>query len=95
MTGEKRIFDDLARLAGGAVDALGAVRQEVEARAKGQVDAALQRMDVPTREEVDTTRTLAANARAAGEDLAVRVAALEARIAALEARVPPQEPSGE
>jgi len=95
MTGEKRIFDDLARLAGGAVDALGAVRQEVEARAKGQVEAALQRMDVPTREEVDVTRTLAANARAAGEDLAVRVAALEARIAALEARLPAQEPSGE
>lgn len=95
MTGDKRIFDDLARLAGGAVDALGAVRQEVETRAKGQVESMLQRMDVPTREEMDATHALASNARAAGEDLAARVAELEARIAALEARLPPPGPSGE
>ena len=95
MATDKRIFDDLARLAGGAVDALGAVRQEVETRAKGQVESVLQRMDVPTREEMDATHTLAANARAAGEDLARKVAELEARIAALEARLPPPGPSGE
>ncbi|BBK33980.1 hypothetical protein EDC65_3815 [Stella humosa] len=94
MSADKRIFDDLARLAGGAVDALGAVRQEVEARAKGQVESMLQRMDMPTREEFEAARTLAANARATGEDLALRVAELEARIAALEARFAPQ-PSGE
>jgi|JI9StandDraft_1071089.scaffolds.fasta_scaffold1000194_1 BMFP domain-containing protein YqiC len=95
MSADKRIFDDLARLAGGAVDALGAVRQEVEARAKGQVESMLQRMDVPTREEFDAATAMASHARAAGEDLAVKVAELEARLAALEARLPPPAPSGE
>ncbi len=95
MASDNRIFDDLARLAGGAVDALGALRQEVEARAKGQVESMLSRMDMPTREEFDAVRTMAAHARAADEDLATRLALLEGRIAALEARLPPLVPGGE
>lgn len=95
MSTDKRIFDDLARLAGGAVDALGAVRQEVEARAKGQVESMLQRMDVPTREEFDAATAMASHARAVGEDLAVKIAELEARLAALEARLPAPAPNGE
>ncbi|BBK44903.1 hypothetical protein STVA_49230 [Allostella vacuolata] len=95
MSSDKRIFDDLARLAGGAVDALGAVRQEVESRAKGQVESMLSRMDVPTREEFEVARTMAQHARTSSEDLAARVAELEARLAALEARLPQQQTGGE
>ncbi|MGE0716117.1 MAG: accessory factor UbiK family protein [Alphaproteobacteria bacterium] len=95
MPSDTRIFDDLARLAGGAVDALAAVRQEMEARAKAQFEAMLARMDMVTREEFEAARTIAANARAAEEDMAARVAALEARIAALESRFPPPVPGGE
>lgn len=95
MPSDKRIFDDLARLAGGAVDAMGALRQEVEARARGQVEAMLSRMDLPTRDEFEAVRTMASHARAANEDMAQRIAALEARVAELEARLPPPIPSGE
>jgi hypothetical protein len=51
---------------GGAVDALGAVRQEVEARAMGWVESMLQRMDVPTRSS--TPPRPWRRQRAAGED---------------------------
>ena len=95
MASDRRIFDDLARLAGGAVDAMGAVRQEVEARVKGQVESMLSRMDMPTREEFEAARTMAAHARAAGEDMSARIAALEARVAELEARLEPPPPVGE
>lgn len=94
MQTENRIFDDLARLAGGAVDALAAVRQEIEARVRAQMEAMLGRMDLVTREEFEVVRDLAAAARSGEEALAARVAALEAKVAGLEARVQPSPLAG-
>ena len=94
MQTENRIFDDLARLAGGAVDALAAVRQEIEARVRAQMEAMLGRMDLVTREEFEVVRDLAAAARSGEEALAARVAALEAKVAGLEARVQPSPQAG-
>ncbi|MCC7275829.1 MAG: accessory factor UbiK family protein [Alphaproteobacteria bacterium] len=95
MPTDNRILDDLARLAGGAVDTLAAVRHEIEARARAQLEAVLARMDMVTREEFEAARTMAANARAAEEGLAQRVAALEERLAALESRLVPPAATGE
>lgn len=88
MQSQNRFFDDLARVASGAVGALSGVRGEVEARLREQLERALAGMDLVTREEFEAVKAMAAKARAEQEDLAKQVAALEAEIAALRARPP-------
>ena len=84
MSGRQRMFDDLAGVAGGALSALAGLRDEAEAVARGRIDAAIRRLDLVRREELDAALTLAANARAGQEAAEARLAALEARVAALE-----------
>jgi BMFP domain-containing protein YqiC len=88
MATENRIFEDLARVASGALGTLTGMRDEVEARAREQMERVLDRMNLVRREEFDAVQAMAAKARAAQEDLEVRVAALEARLAAAEHRAP-------
>ncbi len=88
MEPEKRLFDDLARVAGGALGTLTGIRDEVETRLKEQLERVLQRMNLVRREEFDAVQGMAAKARLAQEQLEVRIAELEARIAAIEARGP-------
>ena len=85
MQTDNPLLDDLARVATGALGALTGVKTEIEARLRDQLERVLARMDLVTREEFEAARTMAANARAAEEGMAQRLAALEARVAALEA----------
>jgi BMFP domain-containing protein YqiC len=78
---ENRIFDDLARMASGALSTLGGMRQELEARIRDQVERVLDRMEVVRREEFEAVRAMAMKAREEQERLAERLAALEARLA--------------
>lgn len=85
-TGGRRgggLFDDLAGVAGGAFSVMAGMRQEVEAMARAQADAMVQRLDLVRREELDAALEVARRAREEGEALAARLAALEARVAAL------------
>lgn len=76
-------FDDLAGVAGGAFSALAGMRGEVEAAARAQVDAMVQRLDLVKREDLDAAMELARRAREAQEALESRVATLEARLAGM------------
>jgi BMFP domain-containing protein YqiC len=80
MQSENRLFDDLARVATGALGALTGVRDEVETRLREQFERVLGRMNLVRREEFDAVQDMAAKARAAQEALEARVAALEARL---------------
>ena len=80
-----RFFDDLAKVAGGAVNTLGGLREEIEARVKERVERFAAEMDLVTREEFDAVRAMAAKAREEQEVLLERVNALEERLAKLEA----------
>jgi len=82
MQTENRLFDDLARVATGALGALSGVREEVEQRLKEQVERVLARMNLVRREEFEAVQAMVAKARAAQERLDARLAALEARVAA-------------
>lgn len=86
-----RLFDDLARMAGGALSTLGALREEIEARVKERVERLAVDLDLVTREEFEAVREMAVKAREEQERLAARVAELEerlgARVAELEARL--------
>lgn len=79
------ILDDLAGMAGGAFSIMAAMRAEVEAMAKAQTEAMVQRLDLVRREDLDAALEVARRAREQAETLAERVAALEQRLAQLEA----------
>jgi hypothetical protein len=79
MQTENRLFDDLARVATGALGALTGVREEIETRIREQLERILDRMNLVRREEFDAVQAMVAKARAAQEALEGRVAQLEAR----------------
>lgn len=77
MQTENRIFDDFAKMAGGALGALTGLRQEIEARIREQLDRLIASMDLVTREEFEAVKAMAAKARSEQERLQARLAALE------------------
>lgn len=89
MQTESRIFDDIARVASGALSALGGVKDEIETRVRERIERLAAEMDLVSREELDAAKAVAVKARAAQEDLETKVAALEARVAALESAAAP------
>jgi hypothetical protein len=97
MQSQNRFFDDVARVASGAVGALSGVRGEIEARIRDQLERLLAGMDLVSREEFEATKAMAAKAREEQELLLRRVEALEARLAALtpegESQPTPSTPS--
>jgi BMFP domain-containing protein YqiC len=80
MQSQNRIFDDIARVAGGAIGALSGVRGEIEARLRDQLERILAGMDLVSREEFEAVKAMAAKARTEQEELLRRIAELEARI---------------
>ena len=77
MQSDNRFFDDFAKMAGGAFNALGAIKSEVENQLRQQLETLLGRMKLVTREEFEAMQAMLAKARAEQEALAARVAALE------------------
>jgi BMFP domain-containing protein YqiC len=94
MQSQSRFFDDLARVAAGAVGTLSGVKSEVESRLREQLERVLAGMDLVTRDEFEAVKAMAAKARAEQEDLARRVAELEGLVAAMrEPETPPSLPA--
>jgi BMFP domain-containing protein YqiC len=79
MQSQNRVLDDLARLAAGAMGALSGVRGEIETRLREQVERLLAGMNLVDRDEFEAVKAMAAKALAEQEQLAARLAALEAR----------------
>ena len=80
MLGDKRLFDDMARVASGAAGALGGFRSRMEGELRDQVERLMSRMNLVTREEYEIALALAQKARTEQEILAERLAALEAKL---------------
>lgn len=80
MQTENRLFDDLSRMAGGALNMLTGFKAEMEQMIKSQMESWLSTMNLVTREEFETVRQMAAKARDEQEALLVRIAALEAKL---------------
>lgn len=85
MQTQKPFFDDIARMAGGALGALSGLKAEVEALVRQQFERFMAGADMVPRDEFEAVRALAIKARTEQEDLAERVAALEAKLAELSA----------
>lgn len=87
---ENRLFDDLARVASGALSTLSGIRDEIETRIRERLERLANEMDLVTREELEAARGMAAKARAEQERLELRLAELERRVAELEGRAAPR-----
>ena len=81
MQSQNRFFDDMARVAAGAMGALSGVRGEIEARFRDQFERILAGMDLVSREEFEAVKAMAAKAREEQEILLQRIAELEDRVA--------------
>ncbi len=92
MQTEKRLFDDLARMAQGAIGTIQGVRGELDARLREQVTRFLAGMNLVEREEFDVVKAMAAAARAENEQIKARLALLEARFGPGDP--PPSSPAG-
>jgi hypothetical protein len=89
MLGDRRLFEDMARVASGAAGAFGGMRSRMEGELRDHVERLLARMKLVTREEFEVVEALAQRARAEQEVLAERLAALEARLGAAPAKSSP------
>jgi BMFP domain-containing protein YqiC len=81
MQTDSRLFDDLARVASGAVGVLAGVRTEVEQIVRAQMERVLAKLDLVSREEFEVVRAMAAKAREENALLAARLSALEQQAA--------------
>lgn len=77
MQTQNRIFDDIAKVAGGALSALGSLKQEIEGLIRDRLERYMAEANVVPREEFEAVKEMAATARAAQEKLEERVANLE------------------
>ena len=84
MQTQNRFFDDLARVAAGAMGTLSGVRSEVETRIREQLERVLAGMDLVSLDEFEAVKAMAAKALSEQEHLQKRLAVLESRLAALE-----------
>ena len=81
MQTQSRFFDDLARVANGALSAAAGVRAELEQLVRQQFDRFLADRNLVTREEFEAVEAMAAKARDEQERLGARIAELEAALA--------------
>ena len=88
---DNKLFDDLARVAGGAVSLISTVRQQVKADLRGRVDGVADRMDLAARDEVERLQAQVAKFRIEQELLKTRIAELEAKVSGKKA-APKAEP---
>jgi BMFP domain-containing protein YqiC len=78
-----RFLDELAKLMTDAAGAAQGMRRDFETLMRSQGERILRDMDVVQREEFEAVKEMAAKAREENEQLAARVAALEAEVAQL------------
>lgn len=77
MSKNRRIFDDVAKLATSAAGLVQGAGREAEMLLRQRLERLLDRMDLVTREEFDVVKAMAAKARLENEALDKRIAALE------------------
>ena len=83
MESRNRLFDDVAKVAGGAAGTLSGIKGEIESRVRQRLDDLVARLDLVTREEFEAISAVAAKAREEQENLTKRLAEIETELAQL------------
>jgi BMFP domain-containing protein YqiC len=81
MQTRNRMFDDAARVAGGAIGTLAGIKREIDALVRQQLERVIDELDLVARDEFEAVKEMAAKARAEQETLEARVAVLEQALA--------------
>lgn len=76
---DPHIFDDLAKAAGGAMNVLSGLRQQIENEVKARVEDLAARMDLVPREDVDRLEEMIAKLQADNTAMKERLDALEGK----------------
>jgi BMFP domain-containing protein YqiC len=79
-TTSSRFFDELAKLMTSATGAAQGMRREVDQLVQAQVERVLGNLQLVKREEFDVVREMAQKARQENEQLAKRLAEVEAKL---------------
>ncbi|MBK8161462.1 MAG: accessory factor UbiK family protein [Rhodospirillaceae bacterium] len=81
MQSDNRILDDMAKVATGALGSLTGLRAEIEAKVQQQLERLLGRMNLVSREEFETMKSVAQEARAEQIKLERRLQEIERKLA--------------
>lgn len=81
---DRKIFEDIARVAGGALGSMTGLKGEIEAFVRQKVESCLERMHLVNREEFELVKEMVIKSRMEQEKLVQRIEALEQRLAAEE-----------
>jgi len=82
-----RLFEDISRIAGGALGAAGGVKADIEALVRTQASKLIDELDLVRREDFEAARDMASKARLEQDAQAERMAILESRISDLESKI--------
>ena len=74
---DPKILDDIAKVAGGAVNILSGLQQQIREEVKSRIDDAAARMDLVPREDLDRAEAMIARLRRQQDDFETRLDALE------------------
>lgn len=81
MQTDNRLFDDISRVATGALGAFAGLSREIEALVRQRVERFIGGLDLVSRDEFEAVKAMAERARAENEALSARLAVLEAALA--------------
>ena len=90
MQTSNRLFEDLAKVANGAVSTLNGMKGEIEAMIRHRVERIMCDADLVPRDEFEAVKAMAAEARRQNEALEKRLAALEAKLGKSPAKAAPK-----
>ncbi len=77
MPAREKIFDDLARVAGGAVSLVSSMRQQVREEVRARIDEMAMKMDLVPREDFEKLEAMLEQSRLEQEAIKKRLDALE------------------
>lgn len=81
MQTQNKLFDDLAKVANGAVSTVMGMKDEMDGMIRQRIERFLADADLVPREEFEAVKAMAAKAREENEALAARIAKLESAAA--------------
>lgn len=76
---KEHLFDDLAKMAGGAASALGGFGTQIKDEIKTRVDEMAERLDLVPREDFERVEAMLKESRRQQDELIKRIEALEAK----------------
>ncbi len=82
MQSQSKLFDDLAKVANGAVSTLMGMKEEIDGMVQARFERFIANADLVSRDEFDAVKAMAANAREENEALSARIDALEKQLEA-------------